>query len=866
MNYDSWIHGLRDIRQEENSPLQLVNGVWKVRKRRTLWNELAPRIFDTHLDHIKQFSVKILTELDPQFEMPIDERYAASIHGKNLKHSSTLRKGIAETLALLGCYNNRLKNCSQFKAEQTASLAVREILDTTDWQIWAGLNDLLPLLSEASPGEFLRAIENGLVASPCPFDSVFKQEGNSITGGIYITGMLWALESLAWSEEYLSRVAVILADLATHDPGGTWSNRPSNSLSTIFLPWLPQTLASVNKRISALKAVQLDFPDIAWQTVIKLLPNQHQTSTGSHKPTYRNIFPDNWEHKVTNDEYWEQITAYAEMAVDMASKDIDRLKELVSNLDNLPKPSFDALLAHVSSGDIVELPEEQRLPIWTNLISFIDKHRRYADAKWALDEDVITEIDNAANALAPKSPEGIYKRLFSSRDFDLYEENGDWKEEAKKLELKRQCAIKDLMNLKGLQGVLDFLDIIEAPNQVGYALGNVANEEIDSSLLPEYLDTERHNEKQFIGSYVWARYLKFGWAWVNELNRSEWTKKQQCQMLVLLPFEKETWNYAKTWLGKSEDDYWKKVTVNPYQSESDLTTAIEKLLSVSRPQPAIGSLYFQLNEKIDVDIDLVVKALLDAVSAKETSTLDSYHIIELIQFLQNNSEVSPEDLFNVEWAYLRLLDRHSGAEPKYLEKRLATEPLFFCELIQLIYRSKNEAKPEGPIDEKKKAIAANAWHLLHEWRRPPGLLDNGSFSDSDFKNWLSTVKAESTESGRYEVAMIKVGEVLFYSPEDSEGLWINQVVARALNERDAEDLRSGFRTEVYNSRGTHWVDPTGKPERELAEQWNEKASALEDAGFARFAATLRDVAKSYNQEAEQVVLRHARENDANLED
>lgn len=77
-----------------------------------------------------------------------------------------------------------------------------------------------------------------------------------------------------------------------------------------------------------------------------------------------------------------------------------------------------------------------------------------------------------------------------------------------------------------------------------------------------------------------------------------------------------------------------------------------------------------------------------------------------------------------------------------------------------------------------------------------------------------------------------------------------------MNAMDAEEMRSGFRTEVFDSRGVHWVDPTGKPELVLAAQWREKANAVENAGFARFAATLKDLAEAYKREAEQIIKEH----------
>jgi hypothetical protein len=69
-------------------------------------------------------------------------------------------------------------------------------------------------------------------------------------------------------------------------------------------------------------------------------------------------------------------------------------------------------------------------------------------------------------------------------------------------------------------------------------------------------------------------------------------------------------------------------------------------------------------------------------------------------------------------------------------------------------------------------------------------------------------------------------------------------------------MRRGFQTEVFNSRGAYWVDPTGKPERELATQWRKKADAIEDAGFTRFASVLREIAEFYDRHAGQIIKEH----------
>ena len=258
---------MREILEQPNSPVALNNGKWRIKKRKELWKSLGGKLFDNHIDTFKQCIVKVLKERDPQFELPIDERYAASIHGKELSNSSFLRNGMTESLALLGNYPEVLIHCSQNKPQETAVLAVHEILADADWVLWGSLNSLLPILAEAAPDKFLDAVERVLRSQPCPFDELFSQEGDPTTGNNYMTGLLWALETLAWDAEHLVRVCVILGKLASCDPGGPWANRPANSLTEIILPWHPQTIAPIEKREVAIKTLMNKDPGCNMETI-----------------------------------------------------------------------------------------------------------------------------------------------------------------------------------------------------------------------------------------------------------------------------------------------------------------------------------------------------------------------------------------------------------------------------------------------------------------------------------------------------------------------------------------------------------------------------------------------------------------------
>ena len=126
---------------------------------------------------------------------------------------------------------------------------------------------------------------------------------------------------------------------------------------------------------------------------------------------------------------------------------------------------------------------------------------------------------------------------------------------------------------------------------------------------------------------------------------------------------------------------------------------------------------------------------------------------------------------------------------------------------------------------------------------------DGTFNGDALTNWLATVKSACVESGHLDIALSKVGHVLAYAPPDPDGLWLHRSVATALNAKDADDMRKGFTAELFNMRGVHWRT-AGKEERELAEKYQSQAETVEAAGYHRLANALRDLAASYERDAE----------------
>jgi hypothetical protein len=861
-SYDSWVEKIREILQKKSGSVSLKNGRWNIGNRVKLIECLNQKIFDNDLEKYKDLAISVLSEIDPSLKIPKAERYMASLSGDVLQFSITIRKGLAEGLAILGSNPDQLINTSSGKTNFIIISAIREIFSNADWRLWASLNSVIPSLAEAAPNEFMNIVEKALSTSPCPFDEVFAQEGNGMFGGNYLTGLLWALEGLAWDEKYLVRVCVILGELSSHDPGGNYTNRPINSLKTIFLPWYPQTLAPIEKRIVAIETLCKEFPEIGWKLLIRFLPNQHQNTSGSYKPKYRIVIPDSFEKGVTNQEYYSQISSYSDIAVRIAKNNPIKIGELLYHLENLPKSSFNYFMEIISSENLLLFSENDRLLLWNSLRKCIIRLQRFPEENKDVIIDTIVILEKITDRIKPSSPIDYYYFLFSDQDFELFEENDNWKEQQELLLKKRKKAISEIFEFGGIETLLKFANKVKIPSQVGLTLGYIGEDKIDHYLLPNFLLEEKREIIDFLSGYIWSRHRSNGWTWVDTIDKKSWSVLQLAKFFCYLPFSNENWERVDKQLGDKKNEYWVNVKVNPYQASGDLDLAIERLVEVKRPNAAIDCLYKLHLECKPINTKISISALKSVLLQNDSvDNINSRQIVGVIKALQKCEDITDEELQQIEWMFLPLLEHDRGASPINLELHLVTDPIFFCELVQLMYRSRNKNSEEYEITEAKKSKAENAWHLLNGCHIIPGTQRDGHFDEIKFKNWIQQVLEICTKSGHVEVAQITIGELLVNSPSDSDGLFINRIVAEILNGKDAEDMRTGYYTGIFNSRGVHSIDPTGAPELDLAQQFNEKAETMEKAGFFRLAKTFRDLAESNEREAKRIIDEHSQEND-----
>lgn len=853
-DYNQWIKKIRSFLHQKNTSIELHNGIWVALNREKFLGDLALHIYNDELDNLKENAVIIFKEKDPKFKFKKSERWFANIQNKHLKHSASLRQGIAETIAIIGNNYDKLKHCDFGKREVFSSLIIEETFKHADWVLWGSLNNLLPILAQANPNAFLHRVGETIQQTPKLFIELFDQEGGAIMfGGSETTGLLWALEVLAWDENLFSQACMILADLAAIDSGGSTTKRPIQSLSTILLPWLPRTNASIDKRKRLVKTIVTERPSAAWNLLLTLLPYKQRSSMDTYRPTWLKVKIDDKKEGVLKKDYSEQCCFYAGLIVSMAKNNVNKLIILVENVAYLPLPAFTNLLEKISSKEITGLAEKERLPLYFALIDVITERPKFQNAVWALSSTKIKQVERVAEKLRPADLFNLHQRLFNGCNNKLFTENNNHERQVELLESKRRHAINEIFNNQGLRKIIELALTVDDSRLVGIFLGQIADNNIDKEILPKFLTKKNAKEESFIAGYSDSKYKKDGLNWLNSLDISNWSANEKVNLLKNISTDSKISQQASKWLGDQENLYWETVDINPY-SFDDFKMAVDKLIQYKRPNMAIKVLGAMTHNNHLLDVGRSVKALLKAGQVTKEKKYDSFDInqtIEIIELLQKYSGVSQNDLFKIEWMYLASMIRvDMDIKPITLENKMATNPSFFCELVRHAYNSSNDTAQEE-LNEKEKNRAEASYNLLDNWKTIPCFTD-GDFSESIFNDWLNSVKTQCEESGHISIALGVIGQALIHSPEDNSGLWINKTIAEVLDNKDSKHMRKGFEAGIINSRGVHTVDPTGAQEDKLAQKYLQQANELEQAGYINFAQTLKNISNSYEQDANRV--------------
>ena len=873
--YDAVEANVTNLLQLDDSPVWSVGQYRGVASQIDALFAIRPHLIEKDIDLFLESANTVLSERDPALEIQENQRWSAAMHGKVRNHSEALRKGVCETLALLTVHGNSLIQLRLgVDVEARIASLIAELLTPLTIDGLLSHDRGLPLYAEAAPDRFLDALEHDLrqaepalqeLLRPAPRGRWFEAPRR--------TGLLWALECLAWSPQHLPRVILVLARLATTAIDDNWWPKPISSLQAIFHPRTPQTTAPLDERIKGLKVIASAFPSVGWQVCIRHL--RHHPCDLNHRPRWRDG-GSGYASEVSEHEQDEFIRGALEIVLAWPERDETTLGDLIEHIADLSEPDRSRVWSLVDDWAVSDATEPAKASLRERIHRALWSRGKFHERLRSTAEQAARRACAKLASSDPLIRHGwLFARPWVAGFDDAADHRMDELERSKRAELENEVrseAMAEIWTEHGWQGVATLLSDGDASEMVGrFVARNVSG----SGNAVQILRTCLHS------SEVLAKKLDgFMLGFIKELDAFERSEvllaggadesaDQAARLFRCAPPGDATWRVLEQQTEAVRDFYWRTISPpsHPYwyfRTDTERAKLIERLLQVQRPRAAFRAIRHDA-ERIETSL---LKRLLSDLATVHSETsgsyrIDPYDLSDALRALDGRSGVSRQEMALLEYAFIEATGDESDnmhGIPN-LELAIADDPAFFANAIFLLYE-RNDSGEDPPGLRSKGAegrvvAARKAYTLLNRLRSIPGLAEDGTINAPILYAWCVEVRRLCAEQGRSEVGDVHIGELLAHAPSDRDGRRPCGPVCEVLQRIASPDVASGFCTATLNARGAHWrgMEDGGDQEREVAASYRAQSRqfAFEypyvSAIFERIAAEYEREGTWYDSEA-----------------
>ena len=857
--YDVLEQRAQDVVSMHDAPMWSVGAFRGVVSKIDMLFSIAGSLTTPALKRFFEVARHVLGEDDPKLDLPEGDRWAFAIHNKSRARSESLRDGVAETVVLLAVHGQSLlESRTGFSCADAATLLVRNVLTPlTTRKLEANQGDL-PAYSEAAPEEFLDILEADLLTAQ-PESLGLLRNTDTFFGGCPRSGLLWALENIAWNQKTLRRVVLILGKLATVEITDNWTNKPISSLYSIFSAWMPQTAADHDTRVRTLHLLADKFPGVAWKVCMKVTDGSDQIGHYSHKPRWRNDGHGHGEPFKYTGPIYEFRRAAADILMGWKRGfSVEMICNLVSalhNYDEVYRKKIWAMVrqwaASATEADKAAVREKVR-------VSMLSKRaaRRAKDSDWAAFSATARAV---YKALEPKDLVFRHQWLFldhwvaESADEIHGDLNHDAREE--RILKLRVAALGEVWRDKGAPGLRQIAAGGNAAHAVGWIaakhvldrisvadllLGVMGDAAPDLNLLAGALEGLAPDDRDNVLASMQAQL----------------PSERYVTALTKVPFVTRTWKLVDALPAALQRRYWGDV--RPWHAvDEELVEAVERLLAAGRPRAAFSISKYKPK---DLGADLMYRLLLMVAQggSEEAGTyqLEQHYLQKAIEVIDASTSLGLEQKAGLEFAYVDALASLFGRKKKShlsnLERYVENHPDFYVQALAWAYKRKDgkEDLPEHKAPpERKTAVAERAYKMLEGLSRLPGYGQGTELRYELLLDWVQKVRVLAADIGRLDVADICIGRLLSTAPEGADGVWPCEPVRQVIEDIQSKKMTHGASIGRFNSRGVVTGARGGNQEWDLASHYRRAAEALEFSHPFVAIALLGDLAQQYERMA-----------------
>lgn len=848
----------------EDSPVWCVGTYRGVVSKIDALFATAKHLTSEEIERFLEISELVLSEDDPALDLPEADRWMANIYGKKRDISGPLRDGISETLVLLSIHGHELfkDRLGVAPAQRVASLLRNLLVPLSSRKLEVHSHDL-PMYAEAAPEEFLNIIEDDLSQEGPATLELIRPASSGLWSSNPRTGLLWALENIAWNPEYFMRVAVVLAQLSEKKLEDNLVNKPINTLGSLFRCWLPQTAAPIGARLSGLKYLAHHHPEVAWEICVEQFDGRHQTVSPNHKPRWRTDARGHGRG-VSPQERFEMYRLALDLTLSWTEYNCEMLGDLVRCASSIPVE--DQLKLWTLIVEWAKFASEEGKAILRETIRRSVQGLKAESKQEDAIEPIVKAAKRAFDALQPNDAVHKHAWLFTTDwvEWSADEIHGDTEDaigEARDAHIAeaRKKAVAEILTQEGGDGLYRLSQVGEGGFQVGWygfeafgSLSEVADFVMDV-ISAEKLDPKKQKDRLTSGLLHHANAVEAASDLLSKLkDRSR--PEEFLKLLRLSPFSEPTWDFIEKHAQELAQEYWRTVPPSFFRGSPDgLNLAMDRLLSADRPRAAFDMVRLNLKSIPPRRLFNILSSYSDSTEEFSGNHMESYSLKEAMKLLNMSGEISVDELAKLEFQFLAVLEREEGAIPN-LERQINHSPEMFAQIVSFVFKRSDDQEDPPELraadDEATKARAEQCYRLLDRLHRIPGRNENDELDGNLLTEWIVTARRFLKAWSRLDVGESEIGQLLAKAPADKDGVWPCEQVRIALEKTISKSMSRGFMIGKFNLRGAHWRGEGGNQERKLASNFESWASSVE-FHYPKVAKVLRQMRDRYLADAER---------------
>ena len=379
-----------------------------------------------------------------------------------------------------------------------------------------------------------------------------------------------------------------------------------------------------------------------------------------------------------------------------------------------------------------------------------------------------------------------------------------------------QTALNEINKAFGIEGIIELskskdINIYSIANQS--ALFFLSNDKKLIELLNKALSNDVPTS--FIDILVRQISFKYGYIWLNDIDFKSFNKDKIEKMLLEIYPSIEFWK----WLDekKLSKEYWKNISSVFLRSQDEYDFAYAKLLEEENYTPLL-SLFIQKNAPFKVKNEDKINTLL---KIKDVPS-NIFYISSIIDDLKKNPEIPIETLAFFDIKFINFIEKGNGEKgvPSTLKKYLQDNPMFFVELINILFKPDDKDRGDNVSDNDLKEMIKYLYTPLSK---------TFLFTSAEqMFPWINAVFDELSKIGKIIGGEIMIGNILSNAPEDPEdGVWPIKYVREYIENQASETVIHQILCEKSSWSASGAV---GEPCQELIEigkKYGTDASILE---------------------------------------